>query len=343
MIFENKTDKLHQSIESGNINKVKSILKKNPDLINKKGAFGLTPLHKSIYMGQSEISMFLIDSGADLNCDAIFESNIRKLNSSKDPYILYDIRSVVPHPSRSMDGTPLYLAIYMGQNNIAKYIIDHNVDINKESPQGWTPLHLSAYSWNYDMTETLLNKGAMITGKDSLGLTPLHIAVDVGAFDIVKLFIDRKVDVNIKGGLDVTPLHIASMRGKPKIAELLLADNADINTKFLSNTPFHLVFDYKIIEDEYLNQIMIVQKVRTAKVLLKYGVNINEQNSNGWTPLHKAVNSEVRDFVRLLIEAGSAIDVKDNDGKTPLDLANEKHLTEIIEILNKGKQSTLHL
>ncbi|WP_458401519.1 ankyrin repeat domain-containing protein [Candidatus Avelusimicrobium sp.] len=56
--------------------------------------------------------------------------------------------------------------------------------------------------------------------------------------------------------------------------------------------------------------------------------------SNGNTPLHVAVWNEHKDIVELLL-AQPAIDtqLKNKDGKTALDLAQEKNLTEIVNLL----------
>ena len=47
----------------------------------------------------------------------------------------------------------------------------------------------------------------------------------------------------------------------------------------------------------------------------------NGGDSNGWTPLHLAAMKGDPDMVSLLIKYNSQIEVRDNKGRTPKDLA----------------------
>ena len=56
------------------------------------------------------------------------------------------------------------------------------------------------------------------------------------------------------------------------------------------------------------------------------------------TPLLAAVKSSALfQIVQLLLEHGADVSVKDENGKTPLEIAKERKLTEIIEILENHK------
>ena len=50
-------------------------------------------------------------------------------------------------------------------------------------------------------------------------------------------------------------------------------------------------------------------------------------------PLHQASEDERIEIVRLLIEHGANVEVKDNEGRTPLDVATGKQHEEIIKLL----------
>lgn len=78
--------------------------------------------------------------------------------------------------------------------------------------------------------------------------------------------------------------------------------------------------------------------------LLSYGPDINLPNKYGWTPLKKASNEGTVhhqrriDSVKLLLEAGAAIDQEDDEGYTPLMIA----CPEIAEILIAHKANVNH-
>ena len=71
----------------------------------------------------------------------------------------------------------------------------------------------------------------------------------------------------------------------------------------------------------------------------------NAKNKNGGTALHIAVfraggpNKEVRAgataVAKLLIAEGASRELKANDGKTPLDIAREAELKELVQLLTK--------
>ncbi|WCR58321.1 ankyrin repeat domain-containing protein [Wolbachia endosymbiont of Ctenocephalides felis wCfeJ] len=61
-------------------------------------------------------------------------------------------------------------------------------------------------------------------------------------------------------------------------------------------------------------------------------INIHKNEIN-WTALHYAIEAGNPEVVKFLTEKGANIDAKDNHGKTPSNIAKEKGLTEIVDIL----------
>ena len=57
--------------------------------------------------------------------------------------------------------------------------------------------------------------------------------------------------------------------------------------------------------------------------------------SNSGTPLRTACLRGKKEIVELLIANGADINVKDNAGKTALDIARQRGHTEIVELLQK--------
>ena len=57
------------------------------------------------------------------------------------------------------------------------------------------------------------------------------------------------------------------------------------------------------------------------KFLVRQGANINLQNENGETPLEIATRKNLSDFVEILIKKGAKINTKDSKGKTPFDIS----------------------
>ena len=59
------------------------------------------------------------------------------------------------------------------------------------------------------------------------------------------------------------------------------------------------------------------------ELLLEYGANIDVQDMRGWTPLHKAADNKTRKL--SLLNHGADPQAQTNNGKTPIQLANEPY------------------
>lgn len=70
-----------------------------------------------------------------------------------------------------------------------------------------------------------------------------------------------------------------------------------------------------------------------AEFLLMHKADVHQQTSCGASALHNAAFKNNIKMVKLLLQHGANPDLKDNKGKTPLDLAEEKGFDEIYNIL----------
>ena len=59
--------------------------------------------------------------------------------------------------------------------------------------------------------------------------------------------------------------------------------------------------------------------------LISYGCDLNAQDNEGNTPLHDFVAIEGDEIYRMLLKRGAALNIKNNRGETPIDIAAVKH------------------
>ncbi|MCZ6913709.1 MAG: ankyrin repeat domain-containing protein [Rickettsia endosymbiont of Ixodes persulcatus] len=71
-----------------------------------------------------------------------------------------------------------------------------------------------------------------------------------------------------------------------------------------------------------------------ARLVLRYGANINEPDINGDTPLHVAVFKKNKQAIKFFLENGSDCTIKNSLGKTAKDLASEKRPDKIATLLS---------
>lgn len=116
--------------------------------------------------------------------------------------------------------TPLILACYRGNVEVAKFLIENVKDLNYKSPEGTA---LAALSINYhpELTEMLLRNNADPDIADSNGTTPLIWAVKQGNEDLVALLIKYGAKKDKADNLGVTPFEYAMQIKKPNIINLL--------------------------------------------------------------------------------------------------------------------------
>ena len=64
------------------------------------------------------------------------------------------------------------------------------------------------------------------------------------------------------------------------------------------------------------------QLLEALKLTYELGLSVNDANSMGLTALHAAANRPGSDpIIQFLVDKGAKLDVKDNEGRTPLNWA----------------------
>ena len=115
-----------------------------------------------------------------------------------------------------------------------------------------------------------------------------------------------------------TPLHIASQIEYEEMIELLIDKNANVNAKREDGaTPIDMARDMVII-------------------------NLLQTNGGKHSTIHRAVASRNVQAIKDFLDSGVDVNVKNNDGETPLDVTDGDK--EIIDLLRKlgGKNTTIH-
>lgn len=116
--------------------------------------------------------------------------------------------------------SPLILACYRGNTEVARYLIDHVKDLNYKSKEG-TALAGLAIKYNKDLVESLLKKKADPNIADTTGYTPLFWAVKFGNKELVELLLQYKADKTKKDSMGMTPFEYALKTDNKEIINLL--------------------------------------------------------------------------------------------------------------------------
>jgi len=212
------TEKLEEYIAAGDLHSINALLTDNPALAKANTSHQVSPLLLSCYFKKPEVATLLLKYVDEVS---LFEAAA----VGKFDVVAYIITN---HPDSvndyAPDGfTPLGLACYFGQVEVARYLVLKGADVNMPSNNGFHvyPIH-SAVAGNYtDITRMLLSNGALVNVKQQAGVTPLHSAAQNGNTDILILLLENgaEVDTRMEGGK--LPADLAREKGFTEIAEIL--------------------------------------------------------------------------------------------------------------------------
>ena len=116
--------------------------------------------------------------------------------------------------------TPLILACYRGNNDVAAFLISNGSDINANSPMG-TALMAAVVKGNVEVSKLLLDHGAETNLTDANGTTALMYAVKFQNQDLVKLLLSYKADKLLIDKDKKSAFEYAAFSGNESIIQLL--------------------------------------------------------------------------------------------------------------------------
>jgi len=211
-------DKLEEYIAIADLQGINALLGSNPALAKATTSHDISPLMLSCYFKKPDVTALLLKFIDEVN---LFEASA----AGKLDVVAYIINN---HPDSvndfAPDGfTPLGLACYFGQTEIARYLVLKGADVNMPSNNGFHvyPIH-SAVAGNYiDIARVLISNGAQVNVKQQAGLTPLHSAAQNGNTDMLILLLEHGADVNIRMEGGKLPADLAKEKGFVEIADIL--------------------------------------------------------------------------------------------------------------------------
>ena len=123
---------------------------------------------------------------------------------------------------------------------------------------------------------------------------------------VLELLEKSGVNVNQLDLSGYSPLHYAARNNHEEICQMLLTKGANPNIYTYSgkSTPLHRA--------AYMGHLNIV------KLLLKYKADLDCQDSDGLTPLHKAYQQRKQEVVAVLLESGANTQLLDIHGSSLL-------------------------
>ena len=199
---------------------------------------------------------------------------------------------------------------------------------------------LRAPAWAYDTGDFVRailqdNEGAMRriledgfdpNTKTDKGVPGLYLALEEDSLKVARLLVaSRRTQGEQRNTKDESVLMMAAFKGDLDIARALIDKDADVNKP--GWTPLH----YAATKGH----------LKMMDLLLEHYAFIDAQAPNGNTPLMMAAFYSTPEAVKLLIQAGADVNMRNSGGKTALDLAqmsNHRNSADlIIEALRRAQ------
>jgi ankyrin repeat protein len=130
--------------------------------------------------------------------------------------------------ARSNDGfTPLSLAAFFNQTEIAKLLLTYGADPNLQAtnPAKVNALHSAVARQNIELCKLFISHGANVNAGQTQNITPLHSAAHLGNLELVKLLVDNGADIGSKTDDGKTALDFAVADGHNEVILYLQARN----------------------------------------------------------------------------------------------------------------------
>jgi ankyrin repeat protein len=245
--------------------------------------------------------------------------------------------------------TPLMYAARQGSMDSARALIEAGANPNLTDPDGTTATIIAIINAHFDLAAMMAEKGADLNVADTSGMTALYAAVDMhtlapmlsrpapkvvdklDAAALVPVLLKHGADPNLRlkkpiigrhhdngdasMGEGTTPLMRAAKSADHAVIRSLLEGGANpaLTQKDYSNVTMILINGRGASNESAI--------LETIKLCIERGLDVDAFNANGQTLLHLAVQRGNNSIVRYLAENGAKLDMKNKQGRTPMDLA----------------------
>ncbi|KAL6880728.1 ankyrin repeat-containing domain protein [Trichoderma novae-zelandiae] len=329
-----------------NIESVRVLLKAGVDPNAKKDGV-YTPLCTSIRDNRMDIFQLLLGNGADPNATAIEYPTFKCITHNRVHFLppLVAAGADLHNPKGIME-----TAVSCNNMEALSWLLDQGLDPNERTTKGCSPLTTAIRENRIEMIEVLLARGADPNkrGQDwpvcmavrsppilrrllSVLAEPraykgvMEMAVAANQIESVKLLLAAGVSVEDKNGGVFSPLTTAIREDMKEMVEFLITDgHADLNAP-----------------GEHLPIVKAVRRCRgddtdILEMLLNKGADPNKVY-RGWNAFMQAVENGDMRILKLLSSKFSVdLEVKDDQGRSVIDIASSRGWEEAVNILLEG-------
>nr|XP_012605797.1 protein phosphatase 1 regulatory subunit 12A isoform X8 [Microcebus murinus] len=252
------------------------------------------------------------------------------------------------------DGAVFLAACSSGDTDEVLKLLHRGADINYANVDGLTALHQACIDDNVDMVKFLVENGANINQPDNEGWIPLHAAASCGYLDIAEFLIGQGAHVGAVNSEGDTPLDIAEEEAMEELLQNEVnRQGVDIEAARKEEERIMLRDARQWLNSGHISDVRHAKSGGTAlhvaaakgytevlKLLIQAGYDVNIKDYDGWTPLHAAAHWGKGEACRILVDNLCDMEMVNKVGQTAFDVADEDVLGYLEEL--QKKQNLLH-
>ncbi|RYP17553.1 hypothetical protein DL765_004442 [Monosporascus sp. GIB2] len=306
---------------------VRALLEANadPEILDDSG----TPLLYAVASGSLEICQLLLEKGASPNHESITPPIlVQVIGEAKCENRLDIVRLLIEREARvnaedTHGNTALWCACWLNDPHklsIAEYLLEHGADVNCRNHGGTAPVHIAISRDDVRLLRLLLEQKDVNLNTWDIGkATPLMRAVK--SEEMTRMLLEKGADPNIRPDGDDPVLLHAVQKDQTEVVRLLVQYNAQIDPPDESRTDSRW---------EPMEAAVAYGRSDIIRVLAEGGADINRRFAGGRTLTHIGLGDM---GLGALLEFRPILDVKSDYGDAPLHGIEESTPIENVKLL----------
>ncbi|KAL5734032.1 hypothetical protein ACOSP7_031893 [Xanthoceras sorbifolium] len=349
-VFQDNPNQLHRFVSEGDVRGVRDMLAKNASgtississLLEAQNADGQTTLHLACRRGSAELVEAILEYS---------EANVDVLDKDGDPPLVFALAAGSPEcvhalitrganvRSRLREGfgpSVAHVCAYHGQPDCMRELLLAGADPNAIDDEGESVLHRAIAKKYTDCALVILENGGcrsmgILNSKD---LTPLHLCVATWNVAVVKRWVEVASPREIADSID-----IPSPVGTALCMAAAVKKDHEVEGRELVRILLAAGADPTAQDPQHgrtaLHIAAMANDVELVKIILDAGVDVNIRNMHNTIPLHVALARGAKSCVGLLLSAGANCNLQDDEGDNAFHIAADsaKMIRENLEWL----------
>ncbi|KAK9912711.1 hypothetical protein M0R45_036561 [Rubus argutus] len=350
-VFQGDPALLHRLVAEGDVCGVRDLVGKAAagsdnsvilSLLEAQNADGQTALHLACRRGSAE----LVDAILEYR-----EANVDVLDKDGDPPLVFALVAGSPEcvrvlinrganvRSRLREGlgpSVAHVCAYHGQPDCMRELLMAGADPNAVDEEGESVLHRAITKKYTDCALVVLENGGCrsMTVLNSEKMTPLHLCVQTWNVAVVRRWVEVATPYEIADAID-----IPSPVGTALCMAAALKKDHEIEGRELVRILLASGADPTAQDAQHgrtaLHTASMANDVELVKIILDAGVDVNIRNGQNTIPLHVALARGAKSCVGLLLYAGANYNLQDDEGDNAFHIAADaaKMIRENLEWL----------